>query len=155
MPVLCVQEDSGRHAKRLPKLHLAISSACPGLDMLILPRQSCWEDSRAPPTIQFQWTGNVQSWVPVHHSWIGPLTKTPCTHMHQSLNPDRCAPEECTKPNAPRKKHLVQLHPVVEPSHSSPVACTLESHSPSDPPMSVQLHPGSTWPEASIHACEA
>ena len=28
-----------------PKLHLAISSACHGLDILILPRQSCWEDS--------------------------------------------------------------------------------------------------------------
>ena len=42
-----------------PKLHLAISSACPGLDMLVLPRQSCWEDSLAPPTIQFQSTRNV------------------------------------------------------------------------------------------------
>ena len=60
-----------------PKLFLAISPPCAGLDVLVLPRPSCWEDSRPPPTTQFQLAGNVEPWVPVCHSWICPSTETP------------------------------------------------------------------------------
>ena len=64
--------------------------------MPVLPRQSCWEDTRPPLTNQSQLIRNVKLWVPVCHSWIGPSTETPI-HTHTNLNPGRCTSEECIK----------------------------------------------------------
>ena len=130
MLVLCVQENSARHAKRLPKTASG--------NFFCLP----WtRHARLAQTVLLgRFLGSSHHPVSVNRKCpvmgaCSPLLdwstyEDPWTHMHQSLNPDRCAPEECTKPNTPRKKSLVQLHPVVEPLHSSPVACTPESHSP-------------------------
>ena len=46
-----------RMPNHFPKLHPGISSTFWGLDMPVLPRQSCWEDTRPPLTGQSRSTG--------------------------------------------------------------------------------------------------
>ena len=89
---MCPRGFSQEMLSQFPKLHPAISPACAGQDMLVLPRQSCWEDSRLHPYSPIQLPGNVQPWVPVFHSWICPsmVWRPPYTHACKPESRQMC-----------------------------------------------------------------